>query len=107
MLKHQSTSLAWLVLRDAERAYIGGTATISGTDGEVPFVATVHDGSATGGSDRFAIKVYAPGANPAVDRSSRPPETRADRFRSRAKVPALARRQMLARSDDAHHAQDG
>ena len=67
LFKLQSTSLAWLVVRDAERAYIGGTATISGTDGEVPFVATVRDGSATGGSDRFVIKVYAPGANPAVD----------------------------------------
>jgi hypothetical protein len=60
--KLQSKQLSWLVVADADTAYLGGVASIQGRYGDFPFVAVILDGASTGGRDRFELWVYNPGS---------------------------------------------
>jgi hypothetical protein len=64
--KLQSKDFAWLVVADLQTAYLGGTATIQGVEGEFPFILKVGDRGDTA-PDRFVLQVFGPGANLAVD----------------------------------------
>lgn len=106
--KLQSEDLDWLVVTGGDTAYVLGSASIHGTGGLFPFRATIRDGASSTAPDHLVLEVWGRaripcGTSPPI----RPQATPGDRSRSRAKVPAIARRQMLARSDDAHHAEDG
>ncbi len=61
--KLRSESLSWLAVRSARISYLGGLASVQGTNGEFPFVAVIVDGAATAGPDRFELRVYEPGTN--------------------------------------------
>jgi hypothetical protein len=66
--KLQSKDFAWLAVRDAHVAYLGGVASIQDMVGEFPFVAALIDGASTGAPDRFVIRVYGPGTTIASPR---------------------------------------
>jgi len=60
----KSAEMDWLVVTNQNWAKFQGTATIAGTSGTYPFRVEARDGHTTGQPDRFAIKVYSPGADP-------------------------------------------
>ena len=55
----------WLVVTNSNWAKFQGTATITGMPGEFPFLVDARDGISQ--SDRFIIKIWAPGTDPDVD----------------------------------------
>lgn len=60
--KLSSSSFDWLVVTNQNWAKFNGTATIQGQTGLYPFRVEARDAGSTG--DRFAIKIWAPGADP-------------------------------------------
>jgi hypothetical protein len=64
-----SSGMEWLVIVNSNWAKFQGLATIKGLDGLFPFRVDARDGDFGGGdqTDRFIIKVYAPGADPDTD----------------------------------------
>ncbi len=63
----KSTGLQWLVVTGSDVAYFQGTARVHGLEGDYTFRVKLRDGDANGAPDRFAIRVYAPGADPDRD----------------------------------------
>ncbi len=64
-----SSDYDWLVVTNSNWAKFQGTATIDGYEGLHSFQVDARDGDAVGGSltDRFVIKIWAPGDDPDVD----------------------------------------
>ena len=60
-----SSAFDWLVVTNQNWARFTGLATVDGTTGLYPFKVEARDAGSTG--DRFIIKVWAPGDDPAID----------------------------------------
>lgn len=61
-----STNYEWLVVTNKNQAQFQGDATVNGGSAVYPFKATARDGDPTGQTDRFTIKIYAPGSDPST-----------------------------------------
>jgi hypothetical protein len=62
-----SAGMEWLVVTNTNWAKFQGAAEIDGAAGLFPFRVDARDGDGAGQSDRFVIKIWAPGANPDTD----------------------------------------
>ena len=67
-LRLHSTAMDWLVVTNENWAKFQGSATIDGRSGVYPFRLAARDGDTAGGtqSDRLALSIYAPGADPST-----------------------------------------
>lgn len=61
-----SEEFEWLVLTDSNWARFQGLAEIDGLDGLYPFRVEARDGDPSGATDRFVLKIYPAGSDPAV-----------------------------------------
>lgn len=62
----KSSAMQWLVVTNKSMAKFQGTATIDGSNATYPFSVQARDGSATGQTNRFVIKIYPAGSDPAT-----------------------------------------
>lgn len=62
-----SAGMDWLVVTNSNWAKFQGLAEIDGASGAYPFRVDARDGDDASQTDRFVIKIWAPGANPDVD----------------------------------------
>lgn len=62
----RSTGFDWLAVTNSNWARFQGLAEIGDLDGLYPFRVEARDGDPTGGTDRFVLKIYPAGSDPAV-----------------------------------------